>query len=134
MRLIDLSPRFYRHSIQPADEHVGRPGPDGTIQWGGWPQNVFTPTTSIAEADRVMFLCPKCFTDNGGSVGTHKIAIDFIGRGTPDEACIHNDQGQPVRWSFTGTCLEDLALSPSIQILSSCAWHGFVYADRIETC
>jgi hypothetical protein len=67
-------------------------------------------------------------------VGTHRIAIDFIGRSTPDDACMHNDQGQPVRWSFQGTCLEDLTLGPSIAIIGGCAWHGFVEQGGIRTC
>jgi hypothetical protein len=89
---------------------------------------------NISDADRVSFLCPKCFSENGGNVGTHGIAIDFIGRGTPDEDCVHNDQGQPVRWSFQGSGLEDLTLGPSILILHGCAWHGFVEQGGIRSC
>jgi hypothetical protein len=151
MRLIDLEPCFRKHSIEPADECHGRTETlpsmqlliDRTqlplmefkyIRWGGFPTTVFRVVSDISQADRVSFLCPKCFTDNGGKIGTHRIAIDFIGRGTPDEACVHNDQGQPVRWSFSGTCLEDLALTPSIQIIGGCNWHGYVDADGIRTC
>jgi hypothetical protein len=114
MRLSDLKPRFYKHSVEPAGKGHGRPLPDGTIQWGGFPVDTFSVVENIADADRVSFLCPKCFSDNGGKVGTHRVAIDFIGRGTPDDARMHNDHGQPVRWSFQGSSLEDLTLGPSI--------------------
>jgi hypothetical protein len=134
MRLTDLEAVFRKHSIEPADESHGRTLPDGTIQWGGFPTTVFRAVESIHDADRVSFLCPKCFVDNGGKIGTHRIAIDFEGRGTPDEACVHNDSGQPVRWSFTGTCLEDLELRPSIQVIGGCNWHGYVDRDGIRTC
>jgi hypothetical protein len=134
MRLSDLKPRFYKHSVEPAGKGHGRPLPDGTIQWGGFPVDTFSVVENIADADRVSFLCPKCFSDNGGEVGTHRIAVDFIGRGTPDDACMHNDQGQPVRWSFQGSSLEDLTLGPSIAIIGGCAWHGFVEQGGIRTC
>jgi hypothetical protein len=134
MRLSDLKPRFYKHSVEPAGKGHGRPLPDGTIQWGGFPVDTFSVVENIADADRVSFLCPKCFSDNGGKVGTHRVAIDFIGRGTPDDARMHNDHGQPVRWSFQGSSLEDLTLGPSILILHGCAWHGFVEQGGIRTC
>lgn len=134
MRLIDLEPRFYQHRIEPAGEHHGRQLPDGTTQWGGFPTSVFYPVEALADADRVQFLCPQCFSDNRGKVGTHRIAIDFIGRGTPDEACIRNDEGVPVRWTVQGTCAEDLTLGPSILMLRGCHWHGFVEQGSIRTC
>lgn len=86
----------------------------------------FKPVTAMAEADSVMFLCPACFEQNGGPVGTHRIRIDFVGRGTPDEHCIHGSDNQPVRWNAAGSSLDDLSLTPSIQILGGCNWHGFV--------
>lgn len=132
MRLLDLEPRFYRHSIEPAGPGHGRTLPDGTIQWGGFPTTVFRVVENLADADRVQFLCPLCFQRNGGKIGTHRIAIDLEGRGTPDEACCHNDQGQPVRWSFSGSCLADLTLAPSILILHGCQWHGFVQQGQIN--
>lgn len=87
---------------------------------------------SFEQADRAFFVCPACFISNGGFVGTHSIAIDRVGGGTPDDACIHNNQDQPVRWAFSGSSLEDLTLAPSIQILGGCNWHGFVRNGAIE--
>lgn len=134
MRLIDLDPCLQRHSIEHASINHGQPQPDGTIRWGGFLTTVWRQVDNLADADRVSFLCPKCFSNNGGRVGTHWIAIDLAGRRTPDKDCVRNSEGHPVRWEFTGTCLEDLALSPSIQVIGGCNWHGFVYRDGVVTC
>jgi hypothetical protein len=88
--------------------------------------NSFETVGSLAEATSIIFLCPKCFEKNAGPVGTHSIRVDFIGRDIPDEVCMHNDQGQPVRWHASGSGLEDLTLNPSILLLKCCGWHGFV--------
>jgi hypothetical protein len=95
------------------------------------PPRTFINVRSLAKADCVMFLCPACFLANGGKVGTHRIRIDFAGRGVTDEICIKNGSGQPVRWNVSGTGLEDLSLTPSILILGGCNWHGFVTAGNI---
>jgi len=132
LALADLEPQLYRHQMAVADEGHGRTLPDGSTQWGGFPVHQFQRIKKLRNADRVMFLCPACFRTNGGAVGTHRIAIDFAGRGTPDEACVHNDKGQPVRWSVSGTGLADLTLSPSILMLRGCKWHGWVQNGQIK--
>jgi hypothetical protein len=134
MRLIDLEPQFYRYELGIAGEHHGRPMPDGTTQWGGFPVDTFCDVDDLSQADGISFLCPLCFERNGGNVGTHGIRIDFVGRGTPDSACIKNSQGVPVRWTVQGTSYEDLTLGPSILIIGGCAWHGFVEQGGIRTC
>lgn len=108
----------------------GRQMEDGTTQWGGFPAHTFSTVRKFRNADRVSFLCPMCFAANGGPKGTHRIAIDFEGRGTPDEACMHNSDGQPVRWNASGTSLADLTLAPSIQIIGGCNWHGYIRQGR----
>lgn len=110
----------------PAPSYIGRKLDDGTIQWGGFPSVSWHDVATREEADRVSFLCPKCYTANGGKVGTHRIAIDFVGGRQPDEDCMHNDQGQPVRWTVSCDTFETLDLKPSIQILGGCNWHGFI--------
>ncbi len=109
MRLAELNARFYA-STEP--RHFQR-------------------VKKRRNADRVMFLCPACFIANKGPVGTHSIAIDFIGGKTPDADCVHNDKGQPVRWTASDDPLERLTLSPSILIISGCAWHGWVRGGEI---
>jgi hypothetical protein len=95
----------------------------------------------ISGAQAVMFQCPLCSqgkerADGGGFKGAHYVRV-----------CFANPQGAPVapqeyddnpRWTMTGTSLDDLTLSPSINLdvpwkdaqgvehPSSCKWHGFV--------
>lgn len=124
--LRQLEGEFTRFSIEPAGKHIGQPQPDGSIQWGGFPQATWTPVKTRAEADAVWFLCPLCFRKNGGNKGTHWVRVDFHGSRTPDEHVIHNSQGLPVRWHATGDSLDTLSLTPSIQLNGGCGWHGYV--------
>ena len=82
---------------------------------------------ALALAQGVWFLCPKCFQANGGRVGTHMVMCWFRERGVPDTAT-----PGPARWAVSGTGLADLTLSPSIQLLGGCNWHGFVRGGVIE--
>lgn len=75
----------------------------------------------FAAAQGVMFLCPKCFITNGGAVGTHRVTCWFRDKGVPDAM-----RPGPARWPATGTSLADLTLTPSVLLLSGCAWHGEV--------
>lgn len=109
MKFTDLRPRF--------------------MKWAG--KGSFQNVETLAEADCVFFLCPLCFQNNSGSVGTHSIKIDFRGRNTPDEDCMHNNEGTPVRWEVSGTGLADLTMAPSILILGGCNWHGWVQNGEI---
>jgi len=88
--------------------------------------NLFVPVKARAKADSVMFLCPLCFEKNKGKRGTHSVRVDFVGGRVPDDVCIKNEEGKPVRWTAVGTTIDDLTLTPSIQILHGCKWHGFV--------
>lgn len=81
---------------------------------------------SIEKAKGVMFLCPACWQRNEGPVGTHSVLIWFAGRGVPDSAT-----PGPGRWQVSGTCLDDLTLSPSVNLdcgpePRGCRWHGWV--------
>jgi hypothetical protein len=72
---------------------------------------------TFAEAQGVMFECPKC--------RRHSILIWFRDRGVPDEAT-----PGPGRWIASGTGYDDLTLSPSINLdtpgTTGCKWHGWV--------
>lgn len=109
MRLSELEPQLYRY--------IG--------------DKTFKPVTTVVRADCVMFLCPKCFTANNGPVGTHSIRVDFAGKGVPEDVCIHNAEGKDVWWNVTGKDVSDITLTPSIQLIGGCAWHGFVTAGGI---
>lgn len=103
MRLIELAPQFIKLT-----EELGS----------------YRTDASIGDCDGLCFLCPKCFSENHGPIGTHGIIcwkphIPQTIRPTPG------------RWPHTGTSFNDLTLTPSIQITGSCSWHGFIRNGEI---
>jgi|GEM_PF-1959475 len=90
------------------------------------PVDYFQRVDSFAEAHGIHFLCPKAFAKNGGPVGTHRVQVYFAGSPVPQHLGKNKD-GQTVRWNASGSGLDDLSLSPSIQEQDDvCGWHGFV--------
>lgn len=88
---------------------------------------------TIAEAQGVEFLCPKCFEKNGGPVGTHVVVCWSRSRGTPDAA-----SPGPGRWKISGTGFDDLTLDAdppssarSVDLKGGCRWHGFVTNGQV---
>lgn len=85
---------------------------------------------AMGDADGVIFLCPKCFADNKGPVGTHSIICWFRGR-VPDDLT-----PKPGRWNPSGTGLEDLTFvgpgACSVLLTSGCGWHGHVKDGNAE--
>lgn len=84
------------------------------------------PAITLAEAQGIIFLCPKCFAANGGNVGTHSVICWFSGRGVPDERT-----PKPGRWNPSGTGIDDLTFigpgAASVLLTGpGCGWHGFV--------
>lgn len=81
-----------------------------------------------ADADGIAFLCPKCFSANGGPVGTHSVI------------CWRPNVPQtigpmPGRWEMDGTGFDDLTLragSSSVQLLGGCNAHFFIKNGGIE--
>lgn len=82
-----------------------------------------------ADAQGVRILCPKCFAENGGPVGTHSVLVPFADRGVPPDA-----MPQMPRWAATGNTFEDLSTTPSILIVGGCGWHGFITNGDVTTC
>jgi hypothetical protein len=84
----------------------------------------FVAVASIAEADGLFFLCPKCFEMNGGEVGTHRVLCWFVGK-VPDDV-----DPKPGRWIPAGTGIDDITFvgpaAASVLLTSGCNWHGFV--------
>ncbi len=83
---------------------------------------------TLAEAQGIIFLCPKCWAQNHGPRGTHSVICWSRSRGVPDFA-----DPKPGRWRMDGSSLEDLTLNAeapggarSVQLLGGCNWHGFV--------
>lgn len=94
-------------------------GEDGRSMYYGDP-----PDVTIEQADAVMFLCPKCYAENGGSVGTHRVICN-----RPRVPVIEGKYVGPGRWEFSGTGIDDLVLtagSSSVLLTAGCQWHGFV--------
>lgn len=132
MKLTDLKAQFVRYST--TDETVTViDGDPVTWKSGGPTKDVVRPVEhkifvdSLAEAQGIWMLCPLCFKTNSGPKGTHMVEVTFADRGVNDNEGTHNMEGHPVRWQVSGTGLNDLTTSPSIQLLGGgCAWHGFI--------
>lgn len=94
--------------------------------------SITTPTSyqmhdDIAKADGLMFLCPKCFQQNGGNVGTHAVIC-----WTPKVP--QDVEPKPGRWEILGTGYGDLELragSSSVLLTSGCMAHFFVRNGEI---
>lgn len=74
----------------------------------------------LAEAHGVRFRCP------GSACNGHVVSVSFAGRGVPDHLGSHDRDGRPSRWSVAGTGLDDLTLTPSVDVGTPSCWHGFV--------
>lgn len=77
---------------------------------------------TFADCDGVQFLCPKCFAENKGRVGTHMVICW-------KPSVPQTISPKPGRWDHRGTGLHDLQLfagSSSILLQGGCGWHGFV--------
>lgn len=134
MRLTELEPQFIRHVVVTADKYIGRTLPDGTIQWGGFDVDSWEHVETLAEADGISFLCPKCFAANAGAVGTHGLHVYFAGRGAP-ERLGKNSKGETVRWTIAGgSDYRDLDLKPSIALQCGCLWHGHIEKGEATSC
>lgn len=107
MRLLDLKPRLLK--IDAAD----------SWEW----------IESVAEADGIIFLCPVCWTQNSGSVGTHSIIC------WKPHVPLTRAPG-PGRWNLVGSSLSDLSLragSSSVLLQGApCKAHFFVENGNIR--
>lgn len=107
MKLTDLKPKFLRivypcHQVEYIDD--------------------------LSAADGIMFLCPKCFKQNQGSVDTHPV---ICWAPTVSDTTVSG----PGRWTLEGTGYEDLSLtasSSSIRLTSGCQAHFFVEKGQVR--
>lgn len=95
---------------------------------------------SLAEADGVMFQCPKCAlqceagTDGVRKFfrGAHYVICWFVGK-VPDDL-----DPKPGRWTPVGTGLDDITFMPgdpprNVSVLLTgpgCGWHGHVVSGE----
>jgi hypothetical protein len=91
----------------------------------------FEQVETIAEAEGLWFLCPKCFKDNGGKVRTHMILCW-------NPLAPADRDPRPGRGLFAGTSLDDLTLDAvppekkrSVLLLGGCNAHFHVTAGEI---
>ena len=118
MKLLDLDPHFIRRELRPC--HVGAPG---CLTVSEHNEHEWHIPCEMAEADGVIFLCPKCFVDNKGPEGTHSVICwrPRVPVGVPPA---------PGRWEFEGTGLTDLTLRASSSSIlltgGGCAAHFFI--------
>jgi hypothetical protein len=98
--------------------------------WVRLTENGFRGVAALAEAQGVLFLCPACFTKNGGPAGTHAVLCWSRSRGVPDGV-----EPGPGRWTLNGTSFDDLTLdgdppgqprSVDLTKGGGCTWHGHV--------
>lgn len=93
------------------------------------PGRIYRHVDEIAGADGVFFLCPKCFRDNGGPVGTHSVLC-----WAPHVP--KTESPGPGRWQMVGTGYADLTLtaaSSSILLTGEhgCQAHFYVRAGEV---
>jgi len=124
MKLTEVEPQFLRHTIRAC-----APGPDCNVISPHTEHEEYVYVDALADADGIMFLCPKCFAANGGPVGTHSV-ICWRPR-VPA-----NVSPGPGRWEFHGTGYGDLSLvagSSSVLLTDGCRWHGFVTGGEVTS-
>lgn len=124
MILRDLEAYFIRREVRPC--HVGASGCN-TVSLHT-EHEYYEPVDSIAAADGIMLLCPKCFLNYGGSIGTHSI-VCWRPHVPP-----HVDP-KPGRWEMRGTSIDDLTLvagSSSVALTGGCAAHFFIENGAIR--
>ena len=130
MKLRDLGARFLRWEQREetrtiANDPANYPA-GGTHEVFG-PVDYFVPVKTLAEAHGIRFICPAAYQKQGGPVGAHSVRVFFDGSPVPPHLGQGSDGGA-TRWKASGSSLEDLTLTPSIQEIDDglCGWHGFV--------
>jgi hypothetical protein len=137
MKLQELEPQFVRYeshvetwNVVNGDEATWRERGCPTVSVTG-PREYIANVDLLAQAQGVQFLCPKCFQQNSGSVGTHWYQVTFADRGVGDEHGSHGTDGKPTRWQVSGSGYHDLTVYPSIQLLGGCGWHGWIQNGEV---
>ena len=127
MKLAELEPQLLRLEFKRETRRFVQPNGERYDKTDDFEYHLYVDT--LAEAQGVQFLCPKCFEQNKGRAGTHGVICWFRDRGVPDAVF-----PRPGRWAVSGTGLADLTLSPSVLITTGCQWHGFITAGVVTSC
>jgi hypothetical protein len=127
MRLSELEPQFLRREER--IEEWTRRKEDGTDEQVTGPRE-YQVFVELQDADGISFLCPKCFEQNKGSIGTHSV-LCWTPKVPP------NVDPKPGRWNLVGTSYEDLSLvagSSSVLLTSGCMAHFVVQNGNVSFC
>lgn len=139
MKLRDLHPKLTKCEMRVETWQQVKPGIDPLR--GNWtdddfhdvtgPRANYVPVETLAEADGIWFDCP-CPTCQKAEHGPSRHTIGFEGRCPPDTYS-RGSNGKDTRWAVgpTSTSLDDLVLTPSIQRVGGCSWHGFVGSSGV---
>lgn len=132
LKLTKLHPRFVRYesrietwSVIDGDPATWRERGTPTREVTG-PRQYLTSVEKLDQAQGITFLCPKCFAQNDGEIGTHGCEVTFENREVQPDHGSQGSDGQPTRWTVSGTGLEDLTTLPSILLIGGCGWHGYI--------
>lgn len=126
MRFSELEPKFLRR--YEVIETWTRRKEDGTDEQITGPRDHYEVVEKLEEANGIEFLCPKCFQQNGGPVGTHVVIC--WQPGIPA-----NVNPGPGRWKLVGTSFEDISLvanPTSVQLQGGCNAHFTVLNGNIQ--
>lgn len=124
MKLNELAAHFTKYEERPVDQTSW----EETNRNPNLVDRLFLRVETMAEADGVRFQCPKCKA--AGSYA-HPVFIGFRGKAAPGTYG-NNRDGVPVLWDVAGgSSLNDLSLTPSIQIQGGCDWHGFLGSNGV---
>ena len=89
------------------------------------PRGAIQHLESAEGAEGIRFLCPDCFSKNGGPEGTHMVLCWSRSRGAPDDAL-----PGPGRWIIAGESFESLSFAAepgtdkrSVQLIGGCSAH-----------
>lgn len=132
MKFSALEPRFIRYETRVEASHVVEGNAETWRERGMPTREVVGPkeysitVQSLAEAQGIWFLCPKCLAENPTGVGVHSCEVTFSGKGAKDDQGSRGTGGKPTRWNVSGTGFNDLTLTPSVALIDGCAWHGFI--------
>ncbi|HSX11538.1 MAG TPA: hypothetical protein VLF94_07490 [Chlamydiales bacterium] len=139
MRLTDLDPQFLKYDIRVeeysvvngvwdpdkkdyvvADGRYWHDAGEPVVKKTG-PRTYLIPVATLAEAQLISFLCPKC----RGLDGEHHVHMPFADRGV-DHELVKN------QWNVKGSSFEDLSTTPSYLIIGGCGWHGYITDGNVS--
>jgi D-serine dehydratase len=90
---------------------------------------------SIEGAQGLFLWCPCGYGRPDGAA--HGLIVPFANpRNAPQLPPVHGPQArdgsQRPRWTMTGTGLDDLTLTPSVDVGEPSCWHGYIAAGEVR--